>query len=118
MNDVAFIYAPHYMTDCFRVSKIDQRGSTYNWVCVVCSPGYNGLWRYDTSILGDCDVWQNGKLDCYCVPISKCTFIKKLEDITDEEVIKHIKKMQNKWMSNEVKNTEKHYKKKPDWLLN
>lgn len=107
-NNVVFIMQPHYNSSKFRVDASHQLGEE-NYICVTCSPSYNGVWKYNRDVLKDCEYWYNNGLKCWCVPISKCTFVKRLEEINNENTIKIVKKQQSNWV--------KTYKQKPDWLI-
>ena len=69
MNNLAYIYQPHFMTDTFRVSCKEQLGDEFNYIVVTSSPTYNGLWKWESKYKDSIEKWFNGKLACYCVNI-------------------------------------------------
>ena len=115
--NTCYIYQPHFNSDCFRVTKIDQQGKPLNYVVVCCAPSYNGVYSWDAKKAEKYSSWKNGSLDCYCVPIKDCTFMKSLESLENPEVIKKVKKMQKNWYNNQVRNRNYEYTKKPEWML-
>ena len=117
MFNVAFIYQPHFKTECFRVAMHDQKGRNNNYIIVTCSPMYNGVWRYSPDNISKYKHWQNGNVDCICVPIKDCIQVKNLEDVTDPTMCDIIKKQQNDWYKSKVKNRNYQYANKPQWIL-
>lgn len=117
MNNVAFILQPHFNSNCFRVAVQNQQGSVDNYIAVCCSPSYNGIYQYPAVKRKQYDIWQNGNTSCYCVPLSDCNYVKSLKDVTNPIMIKSIKKLQKKWLNNQVKNRDYQYKEKPEWIL-
>ena len=117
MNNIAFIYEPHFNTSKFRVAVKNQQGNNYNYIVVSCSPSYNGVWRYKAERRATYDCWKNNTLSCYCVPIEDCEKIKELKDIENTDIIKKIKKQQKNWLDSNVTNRDYKYKTKPNWML-
>lgn len=117
MKNVAFIYQPHFKTDCFRVAIKNQQGSDINFIVVTCSPSYNGVWKYDAHNMNSYADWRNNNVWCKCVPINDCTYIKPLEQLSNQNIIKIVKQQQNDWFKNQIKNRNYSYVSKPDWLL-
>lgn len=117
MNNTSYIYQPHFKTKCFRVACTEQTGPEYNFIVVTCSPQYNGVWFYPSYKRFNYEVWHNKTCPCYCVPIKDCTFIKSLNNLTNPNVIKMVKKMQTKWFKSDVLNRDYNYKNKPEWML-
>jgi hypothetical protein len=60
---------------------------------------------------------MNGRTTCYEIPISSCTFIKKLEDIVPQDKRNIVIKQQKEWLNNNVKNRDYTYSDRPDWVL-
>lgn len=116
-KNIGFIYEPHFKTKMFRVAKVCQMGKDFNYVVVTCSPMYNGLYKYDSSKRDNFKTWINGKLECYEIPISECTFVMNLDDIEKPDVKAEIIKQQKKWFNKQVKNRTYDYKNKPSWML-
>lgn len=104
MNNTAYIYQPHFMTNCFRVACKEQMGDDINYIVVTCSPTYNGVWKWDAKNKSLVEKWFNGKLACYCVPIKMCTKIKTLEELQNPQVISIVEAQQSQWKNKEVKN--------------
>lgn len=117
MSNTCYIYQPHFKTESFRVACKNQRGSVYNYVIVTCSPQYNGVWQYNAVNCRKYPTWTNNSVDCYCVPIKDCTFVKSLDKLENPQVIKEVKKQQKKWYSSTVTNRAYEYVKKPQWML-
>jgi len=119
MGNIAYIFQPHFMSNCFRVALKDQMGTEKNFVVVTCSPEYNGVYEYPSSniINKDYDIWVNNKVECVCVPIKDCKFVGKLDKVSNSKVRLQIKKQQLQWYRSEVKNNPKKYKSKPNWML-
>lgn len=117
MNNVAFIYQPHFKTDMFRVAVTNQQGSTDNFIVVCCSEKYNGIYHYSAVNRFNYDIWFNNDLACYCVPLKDCDYYMSLKDIRNPKIIKEVKKLQKKWYNNKVKNRDYTYKDKPEWML-
>lgn len=116
--NIAYIYEPHFKTSMFRVATKEQQGSEFNYIVVTCSPSYNGVWKYKSSNKSNYDIWMNGKLPCFCVPISDCCKIKELTELTNSAIINRVKKQQSDWLKSNVKNRDYIYKNgKPDWML-
>lgn len=115
--NTCYIYQPHYNSNCLRVAKKEQQGKPYNYVVVCCSPSSNGVYRWESIKAEKFSSWKNGSLDCYCVPLEECTYIKSLENLENPEVIKSVKKLQKKWFNNQVRNRDYEYTKKPEWML-
>lgn len=117
MTNLCYIYQPHYNTNSARVAVNCQQAEE-NYIIITCSPSENGLYKWKKSDLDELQFWTNGKLPCYVVPMNKCAFIKSLQEIKNEDIIKEIKKQQKKWYNKEVKNRDYEYKKgKPEWML-
>ena len=116
-NNIAYIYQPHFNTNCFRVALVNQQGKKYNYIIVTCSPEYNGVWKYNANNVLNYNVWSNNKKECYCVPIRDCRRIKLLNELTNIEVINKVKSQQKKWYNNTVKNRNYTYTDKPEWML-
>ena len=117
MSNIAYIYQPHFNSNCFRVAISKQQGTTTNYIVVTCSPNYNGVWKYSSSNLYDYPSWNNGNVVCKCVPISDCEFVKHLNQLKNEDILKQVKKQQLTWFNNQVKNRNYDYVTKPDWLI-
>ena len=117
MRNVAFIYQPHFKTNCFKVAIDKSQGVTNNFIIVTCSPSYNGVYKYPSEKRFSYEIWKNGKKSCYCVPIIDCEFVQKLETLKNEDIIKEVKKQQKSWLKQEVTNREYKYNKKPEWAL-
>lgn len=117
MNNVSYIYQPHFKSNCFRVAINDQQGINNNYIVVTCSPHYNGVWRYPADNVSKYDVWYNGKVACYCVPIKDCTLMMTLDKLVNPDDIKKVKRQQKKWYMNKVTNMNYEYKNKPEWML-
>ena len=117
MNNVAFIYQPHYKTHAFRVAVMDQRGKEENFVVVTCSQEYNGVWKYKSELQKNFDRWNNGKVQCFVVPISDCTFVKHLHEVKDGAIRYNIIKQQKEWIDNNVRNRDYTYSSIPEWVL-
>ena len=115
--NTCYIYQPHFNTNCFRVAKREQQGREDNYVVVCCSPKFNGVYRWNPLNAEKYSSWKNGSLDCYCVPVKDCIYIKSLENLTNPDVIKHVKKLQKKWFENEVRNRNYEYTKRPEWMI-
>lgn len=109
-NNIAIIWQPHYMSDCFRVNVKKQRGYE-NYIIVCCSPSFNGLWKYEVEEGSEYDEVKNKSITCRCVPVSDCIYIGGFEKIKDKDLLKEIKNEQKKWL----KATGK--EKKPDWFI-
>ena len=116
-NNIAYIYQPHFNTNCFRAAVLKQQGKKYNYIIVTCSPEYNGVWKYNADNVLNYDVWSNNNKECYCVPIRDCRRIKLLNELTNIEVINKVKFQQKKWYNNTVKNRDYTYTDKPEWML-
>ena len=116
-NNIAYIYQPHFNTNCFRVALVNQQGKKYNYIIVTCSPEYNGVWKYNADNVLNYDVWSNNNKGCQCVPIRDCRRIKLLNELTNIEVINKVKFQQKKWYNNTVKNRDYTYADKPEWML-
>lgn len=117
MNNMAFIYQPHFNTKCFRVAVNEQRGIDYNYVVVTCSPQYNGIWKYPASNIKMYSHWKNKNVECLCVPINDCVYLQTLESIQTQPIINKIKFQQQTWYKNQVQNRNYVYTEKPDWLI-
>lgn len=117
MNNVAFIYQPHFKSNMFRVAVHEQQGSVDNYIVVCCSEKYNGVYQYPAIKRKDYGIWYNNDLACYCVPLEDCNYYKSLKDITNPKIIKEVKKLQKKWFNNQVRNRDYTYKDKPEWML-
>lgn len=91
MKSVGVIWEPHHMTNCARVSVTDQQGTEENIVIICCSPGYNGVYKYPAEKKTSYDIWMNGKLACYCVPMRDLERCGNLADLNDywKSVVKH-----------------------------
>ena len=116
-NNIAYIYQPHFKTMMFRPAVRDQQSDSYNYIIVTCSQMYNGMWRYDSALRSTFEKKKNGRLDCYQVPISVCTKVEKLEEITDPQIVATVKRMQEEWVSGDVKGRDYTYAEKPSWML-
>ena len=117
MSNIAYIYQPHFKTQSFRSATKDQQGKIYNYIVVTCSPTYNGVWKYDSNKTALFDIWHNGNIPCYCVPMCECEFIKSLNEITNKNILNKVIKQQKQWYNNNIKNRNYNYVEKPDWLL-
>ena len=117
MVNVAYIYQPHFKTSMFRVAINKQQSEDTNYIVVTCSPQYNGVWKYDGSLHKTCGRWANGKTTCYEIPISKCVFVKSLDEIQQVERRKEVIRQQKEWLESEVRNRNYSYKETPDWML-
>ena len=117
LKNVAYIYQPHFKSNCFRSATKDQQGKKYNYVVVTCSPTYNGVWKYDSNKSSSFSVWTNGNTPCYCVPISECEFVKSLKDISNVDTLNKVIAQQKQWYNNYIKNRDYNYVEKPDWVL-
>lgn len=102
MNNIAYIYQPHFKTSKFRVACKEQLSNEVNYIIVTCSPTYNGVWKWDASKKDKVETWMNGKLSCYCVPITMCTRVKSLEELKNPNVIKIVQEQQRQWKNKEV----------------
>ena len=109
-NNVAIIWQPHFLTDCFRVDIKKQQGKEKNYIIVCCSPSYNGIWVHENTDK-QYDLVKNKSLICKCIPTNDCIYIGGFEKIKDKDLIKEIKNEQKKWL----KATGK--QKKPDWFI-
>lgn len=116
-KNICMIYTPHYMSQCFRVACDKQRGADNNYIIVTCAPQHNGVYQYPASVTKNAEIWMNGKKQCYCIPISECTKIKDLDELSNPDTISRVKKQQTKWYESTVKNRDYTYKKKPEWML-
>lgn len=117
MENVAYIYQPHFKTSMFRVAVNKQQSKETNYIVVTCSPQYNGLWKYNGDLHESCSRWINGKTTCYEIPISKCTFVKSLDEIVQPQHRKEVIKQQQSWLQNQVKNRDYMYSELPDWVV-
>lgn len=117
MLNMAFVYQPHFKTECFRVDSNKQQGSHVNYIVVTCSPKYNGIWKYPAENIKQYKHWQNGKLDCICVPIKDCKKLQPLNTIRTESIKKQVKNQQEKWFKNQIKNRNYDYVNKPEWII-
>lgn len=117
LGNIAYIYQPHFNSKCFRVATKDQQGNNYNYIVVTCSPTYNGIWKYPATKTSSFDIWKNGSVPCYCVPIDNCEFVKPLDKIADKNILNKVIKQQKQWYNNNIKNRDYTYFEKPDWLL-
>lgn len=114
MNNVSYIYKPHFNSNCFRVACKDQPVNSICYIVVTCSPEYNGVYRYTNK---GYKIWMNGHLPCYQVPIGDCVKIKDLKDLFNKEVIKKVKNQQKKWFIGQVTNKDAYKTNKPEWML-
>ena len=117
MLNVGFILQPHFNSQCFRVAKQNQQGKNNNYIIVTCSPKYNGVWSYPIKNISKYDVWQNGNLQCLCIPISDCIKVRELHEIVDPVIKKTIQEQQESWYNNKVKNRDYSYASKPIWMI-
>lgn len=117
MNNIAYIYQPHFMTNCFRVAVDDQQGDEYNYIIVTCSPKYNGVYKYPASNIKNYTLWNNKRLTCVCVPVDDCEKIGTLTDIKKPDSMNRVMKQQSNWFNNNVENVNHQYNEKPDWML-
>ena len=117
MTNTAYIYQPHFNTECFRVASNSQQGTVNNYIIVTCSPMYNGVWKYSANKALNYSHWKNGNIDCLCVPIVDCVKIKNLNQIINQTVINKIIQQQQNWYKNQVKNRNYEYVNKPEWFL-
>jgi hypothetical protein len=117
--NIAYIYQPHFKSECFRVASKDQQGPENNYIVVTCSPQYNGIYKYPAKNIQDkhYDTWCNNKTLCICVPIKDCEKIKELPQITNEDIIRDVRKQQQDWYKSEVKNRDYNYVNKPEWMI-
>lgn len=117
MNNISYIWVPKWVSpfgddEVYLVPGVkEQQGKNINYIIVCCSPSYNGVYKCNTEYYKDFATWKNNKKNCYYVPLSKCEFVKTLNDISNSEVIKQIKKVQQAWKSYNKP------KKIPDWFL-
>ena len=116
-RNIAYIYQPHFKTSMFRPAVRDQQQEGDNFIVVTCSRDFNGVWKYDGSLRGTFETKKNGNLDCYQVPISVCSRVKRLEEITNPQIVETVKRMQEKWVSNDVRGRDYTYSSKPEWML-
>ena len=117
MENIAYIYQPHFKTSMFRVAVNKQQSKDTNYIVVTCSPQYNGVWKYSGDIHYSCDRWINGKTACYEIPISSCTFVKSLNEIVPIDKRRMVINQQKEWLKNEVKNRNYSYSEIPDWMM-
>lgn len=103
MNNISYIYQPHFMTNAFRVSCKEQQSDSVNYIVVTSSPTYNGVWKWEAKDKETLDIWMNGRLPCYCVPINICHKVKDLSELTNPSIIQVVEEMQRKWKEKEVK---------------
>lgn len=113
MANCAWIYQPHYKSNCARVA-VDMQQADVNYIIITCSPSCNGVWKYQNR--RDYELWLNNKKVCYCVPMDELEFVMPLENLDDKRKVE-VKKDQAKWFKNEVKNRNYEYKNKPEWML-
>lgn len=116
-TNMAFIYQPHFNTNCFRVAINDQRGTEYNYITVTCSPMYNGIWKYASQKMREYAHWKNGNIECVCVPIKDCVLLQPLDTIKSDGIRHKVKAQQEQWYKNKIKNRDYTYAKKPDWFI-
>lgn len=117
MDTMAFIYQPHFKTNCFRVATANQRGKEYNYIVVMCSPEFNGIYSWPAKNKNKYKLWLNGKKLCYQVPIEDCKKTQELEDIKSPAIRDIIRNFQNKWYNNTIRGRDYTYKNKPEWIL-
>lgn len=119
MSNVAYIYQPHFKTGMFRVAVKDQLGVDDNYIVVTCSPQYNGVYKYPVSYIQErkYTTWKNKNVNCLCIPIEHCHKIKELNEITNNSVLKEVKKQQESWYKSNVENRDYTYKERPEWML-
>ena len=117
MNNVAYIYQPHFKTSMFRVATNKQQSKDTNYIVVTCSPQYNGVWKYSGDVHKTCGKWINGKTTCYEIPISSCTFVKSLNEIIPIDKRRMVINQQKEWLKSEVKNRNYSYSGIPDWMM-
>ena len=117
MQNVAYIFQPHFNTSMFRVSANSQQSSETNYIVVTCSPQYNGVWKYSGAIHSFCGRWMNNNTVCYEIPISSCIFVKSLEEIVDKAKRKKVVKQQKDWFTKNVRNRNYTYSEIPKWFL-
>lgn len=111
MNNISYIWEPHYMSGCVRVDVNKQQSDDWNFVIVCCSPLYNGSYRWKGT---DRDKWEtvkNGKITCYCIPLTQLEKSpKSLHELPD--IYKPmIKQTQEDWFNFGKR------KNRPDWFL-
>lgn len=111
MNNVAYLWTPHFNSGCFRVDINKQKGKNVNYIIVCCSPSYNGVWKWRPEDSKYFAKWANNGIQCWCVPIEYCEKVQELNEITTPEIIKEIKKNQKAYIK---KYREKENQK---WIL-
>lgn len=117
MVNVSYIWAPKFISpfgddEIYLVPAVsDQQGKENNYIVVCCSPSYNGLYKCPAAEYKNFETWTNNKRKCYYVPISKCEYVKPLEDIQMTPVREKIRKIQLTWQKN------KNRKNTPDWFI-
>ena len=103
MINVSYIWMPKFISpfgdkETYLVPGVkEQQGTEWNYIVVCCSPSYNGLYRCPASEYKNFKTWENNLKKCYYVPISKCEFVKPLEDIEMEVVRNRVHKIQSNW---------------------
>lgn len=99
-GNVAFIYAPHYNSGCFRAAVVDQQGEV-NYI-VVCNrdSSYYGVYKWTREDVPEPGLWSNNRKLCYCVPISKCTKIQ--EELTKPDNIKRAEAVYKRFKEKEA----------------
>lgn len=72
---IAYVYQPHYKTNCFRVdAKCCTDDVNYIIICDERS-SYAGVWMWYKKDV-ELKAWMNGKRLCYQIPINKCIKIR------------------------------------------
>lgn len=117
MENVAYIYQPHFKTSMFRAAVRDQQSKGDNYIVVMCSTKYNGVWKYSGKLHESCGRIKNNNLICYEVPVSECVFVQTLDSIKDPAMRSKIADYQKKWIGNDVKGRDYKYQSMPDWVV-
>ena len=110
-HNVAIIWQPHFVSGCFRVDAKKQRGKDKNYIIVVGSPSYNGLWSWEVNPDKIYEHKRNKSIDCICIPIDDCKFEQGLKECKNDELLKEIRKEQVKCIK------AMKLKKQPDWVI-
>lgn len=101
----------------FRAYMGRQHGEHFNHIVVTCSPKYNGWWSYPAERLHDCKLIMEKDVPCVRVPISICTLQRRLEEITDSDIVKDVIKIQKKWYKDKTICYPYRNMSKPEWML-
>ena len=107
-DNIGVIYMVHNKTDIARVACSDQMGKKINYV-IICCGWMNGIYSWDATKKSGYEIWYNGKLPCYCIPIKDLQLVKRFEDIKDDSpYFKLIDSMQMAWWQGEIRNGKAH----------